>query len=1193
MAKTDSILIAEERPRRIWPLLVIALVIGFYFHSMLFLNRIPYISDIKSYYYPAWTYFSQAFHAGGPPFWCPGIYCGFPLFADSEMGLFYPLNLILFPLPATAGFNFSIILHYLLGGFFAFAYCRRLRLSRPASLFASIPFVLGGFFLSHIVHPNAVATAAWMPLFLYCLERALSEKRMSFYIAAGGVLGLQSLSGFLMVPLMEVVLAFFYVLFYPVEQGESRGRSVLHALGGLAIAVGLGAGLGMIQNLPTYNLVQNSYRASGLSEQISNMGSLPPAQLAGLALPRLFGPGLAQGSYLGAWTFEETYSYIGILPLLFAAAALFKPRRWHAAFFFWVGAASLLLSLGDRGLLWPVLRLVPGFNVLKGSSRFILTFNLAALLLGGMGFERWREGELSDRLRHRLTRFWAITASVLVGLIALFLLLYRFDVMGFRDLATAVARPFLAGIKLAPSKVTGGIYAFFTTPRLDFLVPLVILILFFLLIRNDNAQHGPNRLKVGLAVIIAVADVFIFAGFVLQPVPRARVEYRPGVVDVLQEAGGDGRVALVKEPGVNRGEFSLCSNQLLPYELDDVFGFSTVPPARLDRFLGLLNNEASTPAYELLGARLLYSNLVRIKGMPYDLSTPYLIPDGLGANRYLYPADTPGKELRFLIDGEILAPEASGRIYFKLNSISRGQIRTHPVLLVEKGTGTDDYLLEVIGGEQSASFKLTGLRSPGYGQGRSALEVRVPLGRLGEADEIIVITVCDRSLEGTRLSALSVIDGDGRGIPLGPWPVLHSDGSYSVYELPGALPRAFTAWDVTWTSDWKEAVDMAWYQHMLPEDVVLVDDEVDASMRAAIDSLQPPELETHIQIEEESGDYVLLRASGSDDTILVISMDHLPGWSARIDGAETTLFSAYGFLNALYLPAGEHEVELTYRPPGFAAGIPISAVSLAALVVLYVIFRRRETAAAAAAHGLEPVIPPPGPGGISAFFPCYNDSATLQGLIEKALGVLGDLTDDYEVIVVDDGSSDASGAVIDALAASHERVRVVRHDRNRGYGAAVRSGIKTSAKDWVFYTDSDGQYNVEDLRRLHALSGAADVVNGYKQNRSDPWYRVFLGSTYNSITRLVFAIPIRDTDCDFRLMRGDLVRGLDLRSEGGAICVEMVKGLQAAGATFAETSVSHYPREVGKSQFFHLKNLVVMSGELASLWWRLLKRGEV
>ena len=1193
MAKPETILIADERPRRVWPLLVIALVIGLYFHLMLFLKVVPYLPDIRSYYYPAWTHFSQAFHGGWPSFWLPGIYCGFPLFADSEMGLFYPLNLLFFQLPTTAGFNFSIIIHYLLGGWFTFAYCRRINLSRPASLFASIPFVLGGFFLSHIVHPNAVATAAWMPLFLYSLERALADKRTSFFVAAGGVLGLQSLSGFLMVPLMEVILAFFYVLFYPVGEEEDRTRSVLRAIGGLALAVGIGAGLGMIQNLPSFNLVQNSYRAGGLSAQVSNVGSLPPAQLAGLALPRLFGRGIAQSGYLGAWTFEETYSYVGILPLLFAPAALFKPRRWHAAFFFWVGAASLLLSLGNRGLLWPLLRLLPGFDVLKGSSRFILTFNLSVLLLGGMGFDRWRKGELPDRLRSRLARLWIITAALVIGLIVLFSLFYRFDIMGFRDLASAVARPFLSGVKLAPQAVVKGVYDFFTTLRLDLLVPLVVLLLFLLLLRNGGLGRAPNRLKVALAVIIAVVDVFIFADFVFEPVSRARAEFKPEVVDYLEEASAENRVALVKEPGVNRGEFALTSNQLLRYDLEDAFGFSTIPPARLDRFLGYLNNEPSSSAFELLGVSLLYTNLVRIKGMPYDLSVPYSIPTGIGAAHYVYPPDTTGRELRFLINGEMLDPDASGTIRIKLNAISRGQIRTFPVLRIEKEAGSEEFLLEVINSEQSASFKLTDVKSPGYGQGRKVLEVRVPLGRLGEAEEIIATTLSDRSLEGTRIAAVSVIDEDGQGIPLGPWPVSYSDGKYAVYELAGALPRAFAARRAVWTQDWKEAVDVTWNEGVAPEEVVLVTGEIDAAVRSAIDSLGSRKTETQVEVESESGDHMRLLTSGDEDTVLVINLDYLPGWNARIDGQGTSLFSAYGCLSALYLPAGEHEIELDYRPPGLAAGIPISAVSLCVLVVLYIILRRREASVIAAAGDAEPAMPPPDPGGISAFFPCYNDSSTLQGLIEKALEVLGDLSEDYEVIVVDDGSSDTSGEVIDTLANSYEKVRVVRHDRNRGYGAALRSGIKTSTKEWVFYTDSDGQYDLEDLRRLHELSGAADVVNGYKKNRSDPWYRKFLGSTYNAIIRLIFAIPIRDTDCDFRLMRGDLVRGLDLRSEGGAICVEMIKGLQAGGATFAETPVSHYPRQVGKSQFFHLKNLVVMGGELASLWWRLLRRGEV
>jgi glycosyltransferase involved in cell wall biosynthesis len=214
-------------------------------------------------------------------------------------------------------------------------------------------------------------------------------------------------------------------------------------------------------------------------------------------------------------------------------------------------------------------------------------------------------------------------------------------------------------------------------------------------------------------------------------------------------------------------------------------------------------------------------------------------------------------------------------------------------------------------------------------------------------------------------------------------------------------------------------------------------------------------------------------------------------------------------------------------------------------------------------------------------------------VVAGALEVLRELCDDYEVIIVDDGSSDASGAVIDSLAAAYPEVRVVRHDRNRGYGAALRSGIKTSGKQWVFYTDSDGQYDVADLRRLHALSGTADVVNGYKESRSDPWYRVFLGKAYNFCVRRLFLVPIRDVDCDFRLMRGDLARSLDLRSEGGSICVELVKGLQARGARFAETPVRHLPRREGRSQFFRLKNLLAMVTGLASLWWKLARKGEL
>ena len=335
-----------------------------------------------------------------------------------------------------------------------------------------------------------------------------------------------------------------------------------------------------------------------------------------------------------------------------------------------------------------------------------------------------------------------------------------------------------------------------------------------------------------------------------------------------------------------------------------------------------------------------------------------------------------------------------------------------------------------------------------------------------------------------------------------------------------------------------------------------------------------------------------LHSSNDSDAILVLSLDYLPGWKAYIDDKEAPIFSAYGCFSAVYVTAGEHDVELTYRQPGVFTGGLISSGGILIFAALFVLFRRKEAAKTRAEQdSIETYLPAPDTGGISAFFPCYNDSTTLAPLVEGALKVLRGLTDDFEIIIIDDGSEDDSGAVADKLSALHPEVRVIHHEHNRGYGGALQSGISASTRKWVFYTDSDGQYNVEDLRLLHSLSGTADVINGFKMGRHDPWYRIFMGSIYNFLIHWLFDIPIKDVDCDFRLMKGDLVRSLDLQSDGGAICVEMIKGLEAAGATFTETPVQHRPREFGKSQFFSLKNLIVMVGEDLALWYRIMFKG--
>ena len=228
---------------------------------------------------------------------------------------------------------------------------------------------------------------------------------------------------------------------------------------------------------------------------------------------------------------------------------------------------------------------------------------------------------------------------------------------------------------------------------------------------------------------------------------------------------------------------------------------------------------------------------------------------------------------------------------------------------------------------------------------------------------------------------------------------------------------------------------------------------------------------------------------------------------------------------------------------------------------------------------------------ISVFFPAYNDEASIASLVNDALAVLPSLTDDFEVIVVDDGSTDNTAAVLDELARADGRVRVVRHESNRGYGGALRTGFASATKELVFYTDGDGQYDVREITLLRPLlAEGVDIVNGYKIKRADAWQRRALGAAYNRLAHLLFSIPIRDVDCDFRLIRRRAVEAVELVSSSGSICVELVHKLHRAGCVFAEAPVHHYPRAHGRSQFFTLRRVGRTALDLLSL--RLLVSGQ-
>ena len=231
------------------------------------------------------------------------------------------------------------------------------------------------------------------------------------------------------------------------------------------------------------------------------------------------------------------------------------------------------------------------------------------------------------------------------------------------------------------------------------------------------------------------------------------------------------------------------------------------------------------------------------------------------------------------------------------------------------------------------------------------------------------------------------------------------------------------------------------------------------------------------------------------------------------------------------------------------------------------------------------------PSGLSVFFPAYNDSGTIASLVLLALQTAETLTSDFEVIVVNDGSADHTGEILDELARTYPRVRVVHHAKNRGYGGALRSGFGTATKTFVFYTDGDAQYDPTEMALLWArMSEDVDLVNGYKISRSDPLHRIVIGRIYHHTVKALFGLKVRDVDCDFRLMRRSIFDRITLENDSGVICLELMKKIHDANFRIAEVPVHHYHRAHGKSQFFNFRRIFRTGVDVMRLWWALVVR---
>lgn len=222
--------------------------------------------------------------------------------------------------------------------------------------------------------------------------------------------------------------------------------------------------------------------------------------------------------------------------------------------------------------------------------------------------------------------------------------------------------------------------------------------------------------------------------------------------------------------------------------------------------------------------------------------------------------------------------------------------------------------------------------------------------------------------------------------------------------------------------------------------------------------------------------------------------------------------------------------------------------------------------------------------GVSVFFPCYNEEANVERTTRAALKACARLFEDYEVIIVDDGSRDRTAEIADRLAAEDPRVRAVHNRPNRGYGGALARGFREARKEYIFYTDGDGQFDFEELETLLPMCSQYDIVSAYRMNRQDALHRKLNAACWGALVNALFGIRLRDIDCAFKMYPRRFIDEIEMRSTGALIDTEMLAKARRLGYRIGQFGVRHYPRTAGTQTGANWRVILRAFRELAGLY---------
>lgn len=226
-------------------------------------------------------------------------------------------------------------------------------------------------------------------------------------------------------------------------------------------------------------------------------------------------------------------------------------------------------------------------------------------------------------------------------------------------------------------------------------------------------------------------------------------------------------------------------------------------------------------------------------------------------------------------------------------------------------------------------------------------------------------------------------------------------------------------------------------------------------------------------------------------------------------------------------------------------------------------------------------------GKISLVLPAHNEEPNIRTVVEEAAQVLPIAFTDYEIVVVNDGSKDRTLEIVQELERENPHVRLVNHPVNRGYGAAVTSGFNAATGDFIMFMDSDRQFDINDIHLLTPHTKDYDIVAGYRIKRNDPAFRLLNARIFGTAVKLLFDIQVRDIDCAFKIMRAEVLKGINLESPGALINTEMLAKAKVQGCNLTQVGVNHYPRVAGEQSGASVKVVLRAFREMLRLWWRM------